>query len=256
MSRQFTRDYDTEVDLGNITARSRVAIIGHDPTVPNGGPFGLSPQFGVNSYVFDQSVIAVTPAVIGIASTDNVGDIAAGTGALTVLLTGLDGSGNEATETVTMTGQTAALTIATFSAVHKLEVVTAGSNNANTGTLYVGTGTFTAGVPAVRMLSMEIDSNLSRSAYYVVPTGKIAVMKHFGVTVASAPKDAEIHIEVSPDGILWQVVLPFGSGGGSFTTPVTGADTVPAGEHIRMVAHAGSASTDVTAFLVLELADV
>jgi hypothetical protein len=256
MSRQFSRDYDTDINLGLIPGRSRTTIVGHDPTVPSGGPFGLSPSFGINSYLFDQSAISATPAVVGVASTDNTNDNAAGTGALTVAISGLDASGDAQSENVTMTGQTAALTTATFSAVFTVVVLTTGANNANIGTIYVGTGTFTAGVPAVRMLSMEIGSNISRSAYYVVPNGKVAVMKHFGITVASTNKDAEVHVEISDDGILWRSVFPFGSGSGSFNMPVLGAETQAAGEHIKMVAHGGAASTDVTAYLVLEIIDV
>ena len=249
-------DYGVDVELGLVTGRSRVSIVGHDPTVPNGGPYTLSPQFGTNGYTVDQSAIAATPAVVGVASTDNTNDNAAGTGALTVSIAGLDASGNAQSETVTMTGQTAANTVATFSAVHTITVLTTGSNNANTGTIYVGTGTFTAGVPAVRMLSVEIGSNISRTAYYVIPTGKTGVLLHFGITVAGTSKDAEVHILTSTDGILWLELFPFGSGAGSFNTKVNAGGAMAAGTHIKMEAHGAAANTDVTAYVALELADV
>jgi hypothetical protein len=255
MSRQFTRDYQTEVNLGNIPGRAMVVIIGHDSTVPSGGPFTLSPGFGGASYTIDQSAIAATPAVVGVASTDNVGDIAAGTGALTVKIKGLDASGDAQEEDVTLTGTTAALTVATFSAVFSVEVLTTGANNSNDGTIWVGTGTFTAGVPAVRMLSAEIGTNVSLSAYYVVPTGKTLVIKDFGMVVASTTKDAEVIMSISGDGILWKDVFPLGSGAGSFTAPMSAVPGVVAGTHIKLSAVGTAASTDITSFLMCELAD-
>lgn len=255
MSRQFTRDYTTEVILGNVAGRTRVNIRGHDPTVPNGGPFGLSPGFGTNGFTFDQSAISATPAVVGVASTDNVNDNAAGTGALTVRVIGLDSSGDAATEDVTMTGQTAVNTVATFSAVFQLLTLTTGSNNANTGTLYCGTGVFTSGIPAVRMLSMEVGYNISLSGYYVVPNAKSLVLRQFIATIGTSNKDVEVFIETSSDGILWFIQGPFGLTSGTLTTPIIALPTLAAGTHIRLQATGSAADTDVTAIIAGELID-
>jgi len=256
MSRQFSRDYIIEVILGNVAGRSRVSIRGHDETVPNGGPFGLSPQFGGSSFQFDQSAIDATPAVVGVASTDNTNDTGGGTGALTVRVFGLDSSGDLATEDVTMTGTTEVNTVATFSAVFQLLVLTTGSNNANTGTLYCGTGTFTVGVPAVRMLSMEIGHNISLSGYYVVPNAKTLVLRQFIATVGSSNKDVTVTIETSSDGgSQWATQGPFGLEAGDFTTDIIALPAFPAGTHFRLRARGGSAGTIVTAIIAGELID-
>ncbi len=256
MSRQFSRDYITELNLGNIAGRAGVNIRGHDATVPNGGPFGLSPGFGGGSYQFDQSAIDrnATPAVVEVASTDNTNDNVAGTGALTVRVFGLDASGNAQTNDVTMTGQTEVATGSTFSAVHQLAVLTTGSNNANVGTIYCGTGTFTSGIPAVRMMSMQVGHNISLGAYYVVPLGKRFVLRQFVGTIATGNKDVEIRIETSLEGSQWITQAPFGLEAGDFAVSVIALPPIASGVHIRLRA-LGLASANVTAFLAGELVD-
>lgn len=248
-------DYTIDVLRGVVAGRARVNIRGHDPSVPNGGPFGLSPQFGGNSYSFDQSAISATPAVVGVASSDNTNDNSGGTGALTVRVSGLDSSGNAQTNDVTMNGQTAANTASTFSAVFSVIALTTGSNNSNTGTIYVGTGTFTSGVPAVRMLSMEIGWNTSVSAYYVVPTGKTLYGRQFICTLASSNKDAEIVIETSSDGLQWYRQIAFGAEAGDVVAEIIALPGFAAGTHIQLQASGSAASTNITGILAGELVD-
>lgn len=248
-------DYNLQVLLGNVPGHAMVNIRGHDNTVPNGGPFGLSQGFGSGSYEFNQSAISATPAVVSIASTDNTNDTGGGTGALTVRVIGLDASGDAQFETVTTTGTTKANTVNTYSTVFQLLVLTTGSNNSNTGIIWCGTGTFTAGVPAVRMLSMTIGFNISLSAYYVVPNGKTLYLRQFIATVASSNKDVEVRINTSSDGIQWYVQGPFGLEAGDFGTPVIALPGLVAGTHIMLTAIGGAASTDVTGILAGELID-
>ena len=250
-------DYNTDVRLGNIVGREMLLIVGHDETVPNGGPFNLSPEFGVNGYLVDQSAISATPAVVGVASSDNVADNVGGTGALTVLVSGLDGSGNAQSELVTMTGQTAVNTVNTYSAVFTLTVATTGTADRNQGTLWCGTGTFTLGVPAVRMLSMEALFGQSMTAYYVVPTGKIFVMKQMVLTVAAgASKDIEVQFEVSPDGKKWVRRAPVGLAAGDLAAQVLALPALPAGTHLQVCVSGSAANTDVTVLVSAEIVDV
>lgn len=255
MSYRPNNDYNLDIRKGLVAGQTMVTIIGHDPSVPAAGPYGLSPQFGVNTYSFDQSAIDTTPAVVGVGSTDNTNDIAAGTGALTVRVIGLDASGDAQTEDVTMTGTTAANTVATFSAVHSLLVLTTGANNANTGTIYVGTGTFTAGVPAVRMISCEIGYNKSMAGYYVVPNAKTFYLQQFIATIGSSNKDVEVFLSTSTDGTLWYTQAPFGLEAGDFATPVIALPGLVAGTHLQLTVTGGAASTDVTAILAGVLID-
>jgi len=248
-------DYNLEVLRGNVPGHSMVNIRGHDDTVPNGGPFGLSPEFGGGGFSFDQSAISATPAVVEVASTDDTNDNSGGTGALTVRITGLDDNGDAQTNDVTMDGQTEVATADTFSAVFQITVLTTGSNNANTGIIYVGTGTFTAGVPAVRMLSMDIGFNVSLSAYYVVPTGKTFFLRQFIFTIQTSNKDAAITIETSTDGLQWSRQIEFGLEGGSNHFPIIALPGFVAGTHLQLQALGSASSTAVTGILAGELVD-
>lgn len=248
-------DYNLEVLKGNIPGSSMTTVRGHDETVPNGGPFGLSALFGSNGYQFDQSAIAATPAAVAVASSDNTNDNSGGTGALTVRITGLDANGDVQTVDETMNGTTAVTTSETWSAVFQVLVLTTGSNNANTGTIWVGTGSFTSGVPAVRMLSMQIGYNISLSAYYVVPAGYTAYARQFIVTVGSSNKDVTVFVETSANGAQWYTQAPFGSEAGDFTTDVIGLPGFAAGTHFRLRASGGAASTIVTGIMAFELVE-
>lgn len=257
MSYQPQTDYNLEVLRGNIAGHAMVNVRGHDDTVPNGGPFGLSPEFGGGGYSFDQSAIdrAATPAVVGVASTDNTNDTGGGTGALTVRVFGLDAAGDAQTNDVTMNGTTAVNTANTFSAVFQVLVLTTGSNNANTGVIYVGTGSFTAGVPAVRMLSIDIGFNVSLSAYYVVPLGKTLFVRQFIFSIQTSNKDAAVTIETSTQGSQWVRQIEFGLEGGSEVLPVIALPGFVTGTHVQMQALGSAASTAITAILAGELVD-
>lgn len=257
MSYRPNIDYNLEVLRGNISGHSMLSIRGHDETVPNGGPFGLSPGFGGNGYTFDQSAIdrtAGTPATVSVSST-NANDASGGTGALTVRIVGLDASGNTQIVTETMNGQTAVTTSETWSAVTTVVVLTTGSGNVNAGVIYVGTGTVTAGVPAVRMLSMEVGHNISLSGYFVVPLGKTLYIRQFIATIGSSNKEVEVAINTSAEGTQWYKQGPFGLEAGDFTTEVIALPGFGTGTHIKLTAEGNSAGTIVTAILGCELVD-
>jgi hypothetical protein len=254
MSRTQLKDYNLEVLRGNIPGHSMVSMRGHDVTVPNGGPFGLSAGFGVGGYQFDQSALDTTPAAVAVASED-ANDTGAGTGARTVIISGLDSSGAAQTAIETLNGITEVTTSETWSAVMQVQVLTVGSGNANAGMIWVGTGSFTSGIPAVRMLSMQTGYNISLSGYYVVPAGKTAYPRQFLATVGSANKDVEVFIETSPNGAVWYTQGPFGLEAGDFTTDVVALPGFPAGTHVRLNATGGSADSIVTGIVAFEVVD-
>ncbi len=118
-------------------------------------------------------------AVLEITSTDNTADIAAGTGALTVLLEGVGSDGAALSETITLTGQTNADTTAAFWRINKMTVATAGSGGVNAGTIYASTGAQTTGTPDVATTircTIAAGDGESRCAFYTVPTGKVAYL--------------------------------------------------------------------------------
>jgi len=104
-------------------------------------------------------------------SSSSADDAAAGTGARTVAIFGLDASYNEINETVTLDGQTAVNTTNSFLRIFRMYVVTAGSGATAAGTIYAGTGTVTSGVPATIYGVIALNANQTQMAFWTVPAG-------------------------------------------------------------------------------------
>jgi hypothetical protein len=104
-------------------------------------------------------------------SSSSANDDATGTGARTIVVSGLDANYNEISETVELDGQTEVLTTKTFIRVFRAFVATAGSGGTAAGTIYVGTGTVTAGVPATVYAEIPLGANQTQMAVWTVPAG-------------------------------------------------------------------------------------
>lgn len=118
-------------------------------------------------------------------SSSSADDAAAGTGARTVLIEGLDGNYAEVNEIITLNGQTAVETVNTYLRVQGLTVVTVGSpgpTGANAGQIYLGTGTVTTGVPANVYGHIAIGEGRSLTAHWTVPAKHIAYIVSGGVS--------------------------------------------------------------------------
>lgn len=104
-------------------------------------------------------------------SSSSANDASAGTGARTITVSGLDANYNEISETVSLNGQTEVLTTNLFLRVFRAFVVTAGSGGTAAGTIYMGTGTVTAGVPANIYAEIPVGANQTQMALWTVPAG-------------------------------------------------------------------------------------
>ena len=104
-------------------------------------------------------------------SSANANDTAAGTGARTVYIEGLDSSYNEISEVVTLNGQTAVTTAKSYIHINEAYVLTAGSGNSAAGSIYIGTGVVTAGVPATVYDIIAYDYNKRITGSYTIPAG-------------------------------------------------------------------------------------
>lgn len=105
--------------------------------------------------------------------SDSVDDAAAGTGARTIRITGLDSDYNVVTADVILNGTTPVATIQTFRRAHTAQVLTAGSAGVNAGTLTFRHTTTTANV----FLMMSPGRNQTNNSAYTVPAGKTAFMR-------------------------------------------------------------------------------
>lgn len=147
---------------------SRNQIAGHKHLFK----FGLNPDInGTLETVWSSSIPYVYPtaATVMKVSSTSASDAAAGTGAHTVYVAGLDANYNEINEIVTLDGQTGVNTTNLFLRVFSAYVVTAGSANTAIGDLYIGVGTITAGVPATVYAKIDIGENQTNMAMWTVP---------------------------------------------------------------------------------------
>lgn len=154
--------FELQVSRGQIQGHKTLFKFGNNADI-NGSLETIWSQGGL--YAYPASAIAMK---VSSSSTD---DAAAGTGARTVVVFGLDQNYNEASETVELDGQTEVLTTTTFIRVFRAYVATAGSGGTAAGTIYVGTGTVTAGVPATVYAEIALGENQTTMALWTVPAG-------------------------------------------------------------------------------------
>jgi hypothetical protein len=170
--------FDLQVSRGQIPWHSRLFQFGINNSVP--ATASPSTVWGsTTTYAFPAAAIAMT---VSSASANDKGTASPGTGARTVLISGLDASYNAISETITLNGQTAVTTTNSYLRINSMEVLTAGSGNTAAGIIYVGTGTVTAGVPATVYGLITTGYNVSTQAVYTVPAGYTAYVTSYTFT--------------------------------------------------------------------------
>ncbi len=134
--------------------------------------------------------------VIVTSSSDD--DAAAGTGARTARLTGLDGNYDVQTEDVTLNGTTGVTTTKTWRRLSRVAVLTAGSNGSNVGTLTVKHTTTTANVFA----TVTAGQNQTGIACWTVPAGYTAYIRRIYAAGARANGSvvADIQLRIRETG--------------------------------------------------------
>ena len=123
-----------------------------------------------------------------LSSSDN-NDNATGTGARNIYISGLDGDYNFTFEYLDLDGQTPVETVNEYIRPLRLQLITVGSNTdavgdrVPVGTIYLGDGTVTAGVPANVFLTIENYETSSKVGIYTVPAGftLYASILHFNI---------------------------------------------------------------------------
>jgi hypothetical protein len=157
--------WELQVARGQISWHRSITVFGFngdvDTSVETVWPYG-----GILTYPSTAIQLSV--------SSENAADTAAGTGARTVYLEGLDANHNVISEVVTLNGQTAVTTTKSYLHINDCYVLTAGSGNSAAGTIYFGTGTVTAGVPATVYDVIQFDYNSRITGSYTVPAGYTA----------------------------------------------------------------------------------
>jgi hypothetical protein len=190
--------FELQVARGQISYHYALFKFGFNPDIDNTLETVWA-QGGLYSYLAAASVLLV--------SSSSTADAAAGTGARTVTLTGLDANYNEISETVTLNGQTAVNTTNSYIRIYRMVVRSAGSGGQNAGVIYAGTGTVTAGVPANKYATIAVGDNQTLMALWTVPGGYTAYLLQTDVTLATTQnnKYCTVSIVVRPFGEVFQV---------------------------------------------------
>lgn len=159
--------------------------------------FGFNPDInGVEETIWDAGDIYAYPSAATVmkVSSGSTNDTAAGTGARTILVQGLDADYNEAQEIVTLNGQTEVNTTTSFLRVTRAYVLTAGSGGTAAGNIYVGVGTVTTGVPATIYAQITLGENQTLMAIWTVPAGYTGYFDHFNVATGTTNANQYITI--------------------------------------------------------------
>ena len=159
--------FELQVSRGQIPNHQSVTVFGYNGDVDTAIET-VWPHGGLLSFP--------TTALQMKVSSDSANDASAGTGARTVYISGLDANHNVISETVSMNGQTAVLTTNSYLHINQCYVATAGSLDAAAGTIYFGTGTVTAGVPATVYDVIQYDYNIRVTGSYTIPAGYTGYM--------------------------------------------------------------------------------
>jgi hypothetical protein len=170
--------FELQVARGQISFHKTIFKFGYNAVV-GATKETIWEQGGLYAYPASATVMTISSS-----STD---DTAAGTGARTVEIFGLDADYNEINEVVTLNGQTAVNTTKSYLRINRGIVRSAGSGGANAGTLYAGTGTVTSGVPANIYLTINGDGdNQTLMALWTVPAGYTAFLTKMSLSTGTS----------------------------------------------------------------------
>ena len=154
--------FELQVSRGQIPNHQSVTVFGYNGDVDTAMET-IWPHGGLLAFP--------TTALQMSISSENANDTSAGTGARTIYISGLGANHNVISETVSMNGQTAVTTANSYLHINQCYVATAGSLDSAAGSIYIGTGTVTAGVPATVYDVIQYDYNTRVTGSYTVPAG-------------------------------------------------------------------------------------
>lgn len=192
-------DYNPQIARGLVSGITEVNKFGRNPLVGTGTYEDV--WFGGGTY----SGWLTAASAVRVASGGNANDTAAGTGARTVTVSGLDQNWNEATETITLAGASASsATTTTFVRVNRAFAATSGTSGAaNTGDITIET------TGAVTLAVLEAGLGQTQLACYTVPDGKTAYITEYTATAGGTNDKAEIRLYQRQDADT--VAAPFTS---------------------------------------------
>lgn len=238
--------FELQVARGQIYGHRGVTVFGYNPDVDT-ARVTVWPYTGI---------IPLPPAALRLkVSSSSVDDTAAGTGARTVFVGGLDANHNEISEIVTLNGQTPVLTTQFFLHINNAYVATAGSGLSAAGDIYFGDGVVTLGVPATVYDLIKFDYNQRITGSYTVPAGYTAYVSQGLFSAGQPGGSAQVSgrlLTIGVDGIRRVAAITTVNNGAAdytFEYPIE----IPEKTTIEATAQASSNNNEASAMFVLVL---
>jgi len=150
---------------------------------------------------FPTAGVAETLSIVS-TSTD---DAAAGTGARTIRITGLDANWLSQEETVTLNGTTPVMTATLWQRCEFMTVLTAGSGGANAGEISVKHSTTTANL----LIKSDVGDNRSAVCAWTIPADKTGWLAQITASSKTKLADIELVFLYRPFGGTWQQLVSF-----------------------------------------------
>lgn len=248
--------FELEVSRGNI------------PGVTFINKFGTNHAVGTTyEDVWEQGDLWVAmplATLVEVASTD-ANDTAAGSGARTLVIEGLDDSGLLVSDIIILDGQNPVLSSEIFSFINRAYIGTAGATGFNEGILYVADDStaWTAGVPdtaAAIQVNIALGQGQTQQMIYTVPFDKFAFVTG-GYISADGTKVCTYRFYLTTRSLVTDVVgvqrVAFEATvtGGSFIKPFIPYVALPPGSTAHVEAKVDSSSAAVSAGLDIYLVD-
>jgi len=199
--------FELQVARGQIRGHSIVHIFGYNPDVDSASEETVWTAGGLYQHLDTPSIMKV--------SSSSASDTSAGVGARSIYIVGINSTGGEVTETVTLNGQTPVNTTHTYSSIQTSSVVSIGSATHNEGNISIGTGTVTGGVPANIYGHILATENKSLIGHYTIPAGYTGYLISGGMSSGTEGGTAYItgRLKVKQNDIVYtSSIVTFGNG--------------------------------------------
>ena len=169
--------FELQVSRGHVAFHKKNYKFGFNPDVDDSLET-IWAQGGLYTYLSAASTLYI--------SSSSTADDAAGTGARTATVSGLDANYDEIDVTVDLDGQNGVQLgdASNWIRVNRIKVNTAGTGGANAGVLYVGTESSpSSGVPSNKYATVAIGDNQTLMALWTVPRGYTAYIDQVDITM-------------------------------------------------------------------------
>jgi len=184
MSYQNPYDFALAVSRGLVAGHSYVLKYGYNADIDSGTDEDVIEQGGDCAFPTSAESLEII--------SDSGSDVAAGTGARTVTVQGIDNSYAYQSQTVTVTGTLAAAISGTWRRVYRAFVATAGNTNSNVGTLTIRV----SGGGATRLIISPTKSQTNFACWTVPINTKAYITQFHSAINGGSPSGVTVDIQL------------------------------------------------------------